>query len=106
MPFLIKIAHFCDQDIEFYLMLISTRAVPTFLTKLKGVLIEKIISNKETLQSNEEREVLIYRVHFFVGGLMSLYQDWFTGKFECTLEELNASVSRMMIQGFQSYTFK
>ncbi|MFJ8511711.1 TetR/AcrR family transcriptional regulator [Lysinibacillus xylanilyticus] len=106
LPFLLKVARFCEQDIEFYRMLISTQDAPTFLTKLKGVLIEKILSNKETLQSTEECEELLFRVHFFVGGLASLYQDWFAGKFECSLEELTESVSRMMIQGFQSYTFK
>ncbi|GAB0167828.1 TetR-like C-terminal domain-containing protein [Lysinibacillus sp. CTST325] len=87
-------------------MLISTQEAPTFLTKLKVVLIEKILSNKGSFDSNAECEELLFRVHFFVGGLASLYQDWFAGKFECTLEELTASVSRMMIQGFQSYTFK
>ncbi len=48
----------------------------------------------------------VLRVHFLVGGLMSMYQDWLAGKFDCSLEELTKSISRMMIQGLQSYTFK
>ncbi|WP_427110726.1 TetR/AcrR family transcriptional regulator [Lysinibacillus xylanilyticus] len=30
LPFLLKIAHFCEQDIDFYRMLISTQEAPTF----------------------------------------------------------------------------
>lgn len=106
MPLLLKVAHFFNQDIEFYRMVINTQGAPNFITKLKAVLIEKILSYKETLQPNDECAELILRVHFFVGGLASIYQDWFTGKIECSLEELTTSVSRTMIQGFQSYTLK
>lgn len=106
MPFLLKMAHFLDQDIEFYRMLIYTKGAPTFITKLKEVLIEKILSYKETIPSIQEREEFTVRVHFFVGGLVSLYQDWFAGKFECSLEELTSFKSRIMIQGFQDYTLK
>ncbi|MGE7112345.1 TetR/AcrR family transcriptional regulator [Lysinibacillus sp. NPDC047702] len=106
MPFLLKVARFFDQDLEFYRMVINTQGAPTFVMKLKDILIEKILGYKETLQSNEGCEELVIRVHFFIGGLASLYQDWFAGKVECSLEDLTTSVTGIMIQGFQSYTFK
>ncbi|WP_320940322.1 TetR/AcrR family transcriptional regulator [Lysinibacillus capsici] len=106
MPFLLKIAHFLDQDIEFYRMLIYTKGASNFITKLKEVLIEKILSYKETIPYIQKHEEFTVRVHFFVGGLVSLYQDWFAGKFECSLEELTSLNSQIMIQGFQDYTLK
>ena len=106
MPFLFKMATFFSQDIEFYRMLIYTKGAPTFITKLKDVLMEKILSYKESIPSTQQREEFTIRVHFLVGGLASLYQDWFAGKFECSLEELTSSTSRIMIQGFQDYTLK
>lgn len=101
MPFLLKVAHFFDQDIEFYRMLIYTKGAPTFITKLKDVFMEKILSYKEIIPSIQEREEFTVRVHFFVGGLTSLYQDWFAGKFDCSLKELTVSTSKILIQGFQ-----
>lgn len=106
MPFLLKVAQFFDQDIEFYRMLIYTKGAPTFITKLKGVLMEKILSFKEKIPSIQEREEFTVRVYFFVGGLASLYQDWFAGKFACSLEELTSSTSTILIQGFKDYTLK
>lgn len=103
MPFLLKMAHFFDHDIEFYRMLIYTKGAPSFITKLKNVLIEKILNYKETIPSIQEREEFTVRVHFFVGGLVSLYQDWFAGKFNCSLEELTLSNSRIMIKGFHDF---
>lgn len=105
MPFLLKMVRFFEQDIEYYRKVIYTKGAPTFITKLKDILIEKLLSHKENI-SEQEREEFVLRVHFLVGGLASLYQNWFAGKVEGSLEELTASVSRMMIQGFQSYTLK
>ena len=104
MPFWIKIAHFFKEDIEFYRMLINTEGAHTFITKLKDVLIEKILRYKGRLITIQKHEEFTLCVHLFVGGVASLYEDWFTGKIECSLEELTSSISRIMIQGFQSFT--
>ncbi|GLC89060.1 TetR/AcrR family transcriptional regulator [Lysinibacillus piscis] len=101
MPLLVKVTHFFEQDIEFYRTITNTQCAPTFITKLQDVLIAKILSCDETCQSNDE---LIYHVHFLVGGLVSLYQDWFAGKFDCSLETLTTTVARTMTKGFQPYT--
>ena len=105
-PFFLKMVDFLQQDIEFYRKLIFVQEAPCFVVKLKDVLIEKIMSYKETIQSHQERQEYILRVHFLVGGQMSMYQDWLAGKIACSLEELTASISQIMIQGFQTYTVK
>ncbi|WP_146550859.1 TetR/AcrR family transcriptional regulator [Rummeliibacillus suwonensis] len=110
-PFLLKMAHFFEQDIEFYRMLIiSTKGAPDFVMKMKAVLlenlIEKILDHKEAIHSTQEQKEFILRVNFFVGGLFSLYQEWFAGKIECSLKELTTTVSSIMMQGFQSFTLK
>ena len=102
-PFLHKTAQFFERDIEFYRMLINTDRASTFIAKLKEVLIKKMLDHKETIRSEQERAEFTLRVHFFVNGLVSLYQDWFTKKIGGTLEELADSVGNFFIQGFQSY---
>lgn len=64
---------------------------------------ERILSYKENLPSIQEREEFTVYVHFFVGGLATLYQDWFAGKFDCSLEELTLSTSQIIIKGFQDF---
>ncbi|MFJ8519552.1 TetR/AcrR family transcriptional regulator [Lysinibacillus xylanilyticus] len=103
-PFFLKMGDFLQQDIELFQKLVFAKEAPCFVVKLKDVLIEKILSYKETIQSNQERQAYILRVHFLVGGQISMYQDWLAGKIVCSLEELTESVSQIMIQGFKSYT--
>ena len=102
-PFLHKTAQFFKRDIEFYRMLINTDRASTFIAKLKEVLIKKMLDHKETIRNEQESAEFTLRVHFFVNGLVSLYQDWFTKKIDGTLEELADSVGNFFIQGFQSY---
>ena len=102
-PFLYKIADFFERDIEFYRMLINTGRASTFITKLKEVLIEKILGYKETIPSVKERAEFTLCVHFIVNGFVSVYEDWIAKKLDGTLEELAESVGQFMIQGFQSY---
>ena len=102
-PFLYKIADFFERDIEFYRMLINTGRASTFITKLKEVLIEKILGYKETILSVKERAEFTLCVHFIVNGFVSVYEDWIAKKLDGTLEELAESVGQFMIQGFQSY---
>jgi AcrR family transcriptional regulator len=102
-PFLHQIAQFYEQDLEFYRMLINTGRASTFITKLKEVLIEKILGYKKTIQSGQECAEFTLRVHFVVNGFVSLYQDWFEEKVDGSLEELSESIGDFMIQGFQSY---
>lgn len=102
-PLLLKISRFFEQDIEFYRMLVSTHGSHNFISKLRNILIEKMLTHRETLRSNQEREAYTIQVHFFAGGLTSIYQDWFTGKVEGSLDNLTASASRIMIKGFESF---
>lgn len=106
MPLLLKISRFFEQDIEFYRMLVYTHGSQPFISKLGNILIEKMLTHRKTLPSNQEREAYTMQVHFFVGGLTSIYQDWFTGKVEGSLDNLTTSVSRIMIQGFKSFDLK
>lgn len=101
MPFLLKMNDFLQQDIEFYRKLVFVQQAPFFVVKLKDILVEKIMSYKETIQSDQERQEFILCVHFLIGGQLSMYQDWLAGKIVCSLKELTESVSQIMIQGFK-----
>ena len=42
----------------------------------------------------------VYRVHYLIGGLTSMYQDWLEGKFDGTLEELTEAFCQITIKDF------
>ena len=105
LPLLKKVSSFFEQDIDFYRMVINTQGAPNFIFKLKEAVIENILSGKKkskTTHDPNEYKMYVYRVHFFVGGITSMYQDWFAGKFNGTLEDLTKAFGQITIQGFQS----
>ncbi|MCR8843603.1 TetR/AcrR family transcriptional regulator [Paenibacillus sp. SC116] len=103
MPFLAKVSNFLGQDIEFYRMLIAVDAASTFMTKVKAVLIESLLGYERKMDTDQEREAFILHVNFFASGLVAMYQDWFEGKLNGSLDDLASSVSRIMVQGFQPF---
>ncbi|UHA72469.1 TetR/AcrR family transcriptional regulator [Paenibacillus sp. 481] len=106
MPFLVKVSHFLGQDIEFYRMLIKIDHACTFLTKVKVVFIKSLLSYERKMDTEQEREAFLLHVNFFASGLVAMYQDWFEGKIDGSLDDLAASVSRIMAQGFQPFLMK
>ncbi|WP_028594281.1 TetR/AcrR family transcriptional regulator [Paenibacillus assamensis] len=106
MPFLAKVSHFLDQDIEFYRMLIAVDAASTFMSKMKAILIESLLSYERKMNTVQEREAFNLHVNFFASGLVAMYEDWFKGKLNGSLEDLAAAVSRIMVQGFQPFLLK
>ncbi|MFS0781472.1 TetR/AcrR family transcriptional regulator [Bacillus sp. 1P06AnD] len=105
-PCLEKMALFFNQDIEFYRKSINTKYTPNYVKNIKELLVVKILSYEETHSSIQKSKEFTLRVHFYVGGLISLFQEWLEGTFECTLNELTATITKFMVQGLQSNTLK
>ena len=103
LPLLKMLSDFLEQDIDFYHLGINTQRAPSFIFKLKEIVIEKILSDakipKENQKSNEYK-MYVYRVHYLIGGLTSMYQDWLEGKFDGTLEELTEAFCQITIKDF------
>lgn len=103
MPFLSDLARLLEQDIEFYRMLVQIKAVESFLVTIKEMLIEKILSCEELHRVTTPNVDFKLRVNFFMSGWFSIYQDWFNGKLDCSLQALSESINQMMVQAFQPF---
>ncbi|RPJ93945.1 hypothetical protein CW357_18015 [Rummeliibacillus sp. TYF005] len=95
-----KTIHFLKQDIDFYRLGINTQRAPSFIFKLKEIVIEKILSDSKIPKESQKSKMYVYRVHYLIGGLTSMYQDWLEGKFDGTLEELTEAFCQITIKDF------
>ncbi|RIJ66974.1 TetR/AcrR family transcriptional regulator [Rummeliibacillus sp. POC4] len=103
LPFLKKVANFFEQDIKFYRLVINTQGAPNFIYKLKEIVIDKILNGMKTpkeVHNAEEYRMYVYRVHLMVGAITSMYQDWFAGKLDGTLDELTEAFCKITIKDF------
>lgn len=66
--------------------------------KLKELLEHDIMHNSDIPQEVRESALFTIRVHFFLGGIMNVYQRWAEGKLNCTLDQLSSQISDMIRQ--------
>lgn len=69
----------------------------------KSEILQEMMEHDIMNHSDIPREVLqsvmfAIRVHFFLGGIMNVYQRWAEGKLSCTLEELSSQIADMIRQ--------
>lgn len=104
MPILVKITSYLESEIDFYRMLANSTGAEQFSAKLKELLIEKITNNDELDIEPQRREEFEIATRFMAGGFVSLYFDWFKGKVNCSLEEICATVNRLMVNTFKPFS--
>lgn len=102
-PFLLKIARFMEQDLEFYRLLMNAQGTATFLNKLKTLFMDKIISDEETFGAIKNKDQFLICLNFFASGLVGLYQDWFNHKVKGSLNDLSMTISQIVQKGFHPF---
>lgn len=71
--------------------------------KLQELLEHDIMHNSDIPQEVRESALFTIRVHFFLGGIMNVYQRWAEGKLNCTLDQLSSQISDMIRQTATSF---
>lgn len=71
--------------------------------KLQELLEHDIMYNSDIPQEVRESALFTIRVHFFLGGIMNVYQRWAEGKLNCTLDQLSSQISDMIRQTATSF---
>lgn len=104
LPFLLEIARFLEQDLEFYRLLIKAQGSITFLNKLKVLFMDKIMSDEKTLATIKNKDHFLICVNFFASGFVGLYQDWFNHKTKkMSLNDLTLAVNQIIKTGFRPF---
>ena len=88
-----------EEDLDFYRKLMSEPNSDYLTGRLCQVMTDYFLEH-ESVFSNLPHEEYVFRVRFSVGGVGSLYRDWFAGLLPMTLTQLTehsiTTLSRMM----------
>ncbi len=96
LPLLLKISRYLEEDLEFYRVLINSNGAEQFLIKLKNIFVRHMETDTNIPEQVKNSPAFRIRVHFFAGGLVNLYQVWFRGNLDVSLNEISLEMSRMI----------
>ena len=97
LPLLLKIARWLEADLEFYRILINSRGAEQFLLKLKNIFVKYLETSGDTPEHIKKSPEFFIRINFFAGGITNLYQVWFRGELDSSLNEISLEISKLII---------
>ncbi len=103
LPLLLKISRWLETDLEFYRVLINSRGAEQFLVKLKNTFVKYMETTSDTPQHIKKSPELFIRTNFFAGGIANLYQVWFRGEMNSSLNEISLEVSKLIISNSELF---
>ena len=96
LPLLLKISRYLEEDLEFYRILINSHGSEQFLIKLKNIFVKHMETDTDIPDQFKKSPAFLIRTHFFAGGLVNLYQVWFRGEMDISLNEISLEISKLM----------
>jgi len=96
LPLLLKVSRYVEADLEFHRILINSKGAVPFLEKLKKIFVEYMKTDSDIPEAVKKSPEFTVSVNFFAGGVINLYQVWFRGETNYTLNELALVVSKII----------
>lgn len=96
LPLLLKIARCLEEDLEFYRILINSKGAEEFLIKLKNTFVSYMENNSDAPEKIKKTSEFNVRINFFAGGVINLYQLWFRGELDLSLNDLSMEISKII----------
>ena len=103
LPLLMKISRYLEEDLEFYRILINSSGSEQFLIKLKNNFVQHMETDTDIPQEMKHSQAFLIRAHFFAGGLVNLYQVWFRGEMDISLNEISLELSKIIASSAKSF---
>ena len=95
-PVLLKINRYLEEDMDFYRILITTKESDSFIEKMKKMFIEYMNIDKDIPENVRTSVGFEMRIHFFAGGIMNMYKQWFLGNLRGSLNDISMEVSQVI----------
>lgn len=102
LPLLFRIARFIDKDKEMNAILISSKQAGYLLDKVKGILIERVIENMDTLPIKDKTGFLIY-MEYTANGALGLYTKYLKNEIDMSIEDISRTINRIFLAGIPLY---
>ena len=87
-PFLRKLIEIANENKELYAIVGRTTPTMRQLEKIKVLLVEKALNLTEIPEEIRNQKNFRIRLHFFVGGIINVYQQYLVGTLDATSEEI------------------
>ena len=95
-PLLLKLSRYLEEDTDFYRTLVRANGSEIFMEKLKRVFTDHMIKSSDIPEDMRHSKMVELRVAYFAGGIVNLYQQWFRGDLDCTLNDIAMEVSTLL----------
>lgn len=86
-PAMMHVIAFIRKDAEMYKMLLNTEGANKFLKKLRDIVIEKCLSDEVILPHIKDRDEFEMNLRMFIGGYVSVIEDWAAGNINMPVEK-------------------
>lgn len=87
-PFLRKLIEIANESRELYTIVGKTAMTMSQLEKIKVILVEKALDLSEIPGEIRNQKNFRIRLHFFVGGIINVYQQYLMGTLDATVDEI------------------
>ena len=99
------IIDFIEADEELYKMLLNTEGAYKFLKNLRDLIINQYLSDEVILPHITDRDEFEMNLRLFIGGFVSVLEDWASGNIKMSLDRC-ASIMSDSIQAYIEKLFR
>ncbi len=97
LPLLLKVARYLEENSEYYRILITAKGSDQFIAKLKSIFVEYLENDEEIPSVRRKSPEFMLRAQFIAGGIVNLYQGWFSGEIQQPLSEISLVISKIIV---------
>lgn len=95
-PLLLEVSRFLESNQNTYKILLKVNDAETFLKKLKNLFADYMLADTDIPEYLKDKKMVNLRISYFSGGIINMYQDWFNGKLNCSLNDIALEVSKLL----------
>ena len=95
-PLLIKLNCYLEEDLGCYRILVRSNGSEIFMEKLKKVFTHYMLTDSDIPEAVRHSKAVTLRVCYFAGGMVNLYQQWFRGDLDCSLNDITIEIGKLL----------
>lgn len=95
-PLLLEVSRFLESNQDTYKILLKVNDAETFLKKLKNEFAKYMMLDTDIPEYLKDSKMVNLRISYFSGGIINMYQDWFNGNLDCSLNDIALEVSKLL----------
>ena len=102
-PFVRELTSIGTEYIEMYRVLNRSDFVLKQTEKVKISLMERAVCAPEIPEPIRSSSAFRIQIHFFVGGILNVYQQWLQGDLDCSMDEINDQIAKLILSNADTY---